>query len=137
MNLPSGRYNVVPILVDKDFDLDIKIRNLDVAINNLKNSKVKLAAEFEDASDTISIHGLVGSDILQFIEEMRVVKCLNGSAFEIATGLIPYGNISHFLFSNKIETQNLAKIENNFKTIVSRAKCSPLHLNLALEPKQT
>ena len=68
---------------------------------------------------------------------MRVVKCLNGRAFEIATGLIPYGNISHFLFSNQIETQNLAKIENNFKTIVSRAKCSPLHLNLALEPKPT
>ena len=66
-----------------------------------------------------------------------MVKCLHGSAFAIATGLIPYGNISNFLFSNQIETQNLAKIENNFKTIVSRAKCSPLHLNLALEPKQT
>ena len=66
-----------------------------------------------------------------------MVKCLNGSAFEIATGLIPYGNISHFLFSHQIETQNFAKIENNFKTIVSRAKCSPLHLNLALELKPT
>ena len=106
VNLPSGRYNVVPILVDEDFDLDIKVRNLNVAVNNLKNSKIKLAAEFENASDTISVHGLVGSDILQFIEEMRVIKCLNGSAFAIAAGLIPYGNISHFLFSNQIETQN-------------------------------
>ena len=106
--------------------MDLKIRNLNVAISNIKNSNLKLAAEYSESSDTISIDGLVGVDILQYIGDMRVVKCLNGSAFEIATGLIPYGNISHFLFSHQIVTQNPAKIENNFRTIVSRAKCSTL-----------
>ena len=137
VNLPSGRYNVVPVLIDDDFDMDLKIRNLNIAISNIKNANLQLAAEYSEFSDTISIDGLVGVDILQYIGDMRVVKCLNGSAYQIATGLIPYGNISHFLFSHQIVTQNPAKIENNFRTIVSRAKCSPLHLNLALEPKAT
>ena len=98
VNLPSGRYNVVPILVDEDFDLEIKIRNLKTTISSFKSSNLKLAAEFEDASDTVFVHGLVRADIIQFIGELRVVKCLHGSAFAIASDLIPYGNISHFLF---------------------------------------
>ena len=43
----------------------------------------------------------------------------------------------HFLYPNQIEAQNLAKEENNSKTIVSKARCPSLHLNLVLKPNQT
>ena len=82
------------------------------------------------------IHALVGTDVLQFIRDLSVVKCMYGSVFRLGSGLVPFGNINHFLYPEQISII-ASKIENNYKTIVSKIKCPSLYVNQVLEPKLT
>ena len=77
VHFPQGNYHVLPILVDNDFEIEMKVKNLDLAINNFKELGYKLSAEFKSGSDRVPIHALVGTDVLQFIRDLRVVKCIS------------------------------------------------------------
>ena len=91
--LPSGHHHVIPVLVDDEFDITLNVINFEAACNNFKSNKIKLAANFEDNSNKIYLQGLIGSDILQFIRELRVVDCMNGPAYQLASGLVTFDNI--------------------------------------------
>ena len=36
-------------------------------------------------------------DVLQFLPEFKMVSCMNDSAWKVPGGLVPFGNILHFL----------------------------------------
>ena len=80
----------LPVLVDEDFDINLKIDNFGEVKKNLNNLKYKLA--FTDyGNDLVRIHGLIGVDITQFMD-MKTVKCMNGIAWEFPTGIAPLAN---------------------------------------------
>ena len=134
--LPSGRYLLRPILIDSQFNVDLKVRGLNEAIQNIKDKNYKLATEFSEP-----ILGLIGADVIQFIKELKVVQCMSGSAFSVTTGIVPFGDTTHFLYPGQvpIEAPNLSrKMEINFKTIINELPIlSEESINFCLNPKQS
>ena len=84
----------------------------------------------------ISVSGLLGYDILQFIKELKVVDCINGSALELTSGVMPYGNIDNFLHPEQFSNFK-HRLINNYSTIASKATCSSKIVNAVLEPKHS
>ena len=85
----------LPVLVDNDFDINLNIDHFGEVKKNLNNLKHKL--DFTDnGSDQVCIHGLIGVDIIQFID-MKMIKCMNGIAWEFSTGIAPSSNSHYFL----------------------------------------
>merc|ERR1711888_448547 len=112
----------------------MEVRGLNKAICNLKNQNIPLAAEYGNAFDNVVINGLIGADLLQYIN-FKTSKCMNGSALEVETGFIPFGNAEHFLYPNELSKFESSRIENNFNTIVAPVKCPISLVNACLEPK--
>ena len=137
VHLPSKRYLALPILIDDQFRIDVEVNCLDKVISNFKDLNYNLAADFKNCKTNVPVHGLVGLDIIQFIKEMRVVSCMNGSAFQIATGIIPFGNCNHFLYPEQARQLSKIKATNNFNTIVSKVKCPSTHVNFVLAPSHS
>ena len=84
----------LPVLVDEDFDINLKIDHFGEVKKNLNNLKYKLAFT-DNGSDQVRIHGLIGVDIIQFMD-MKTIKCMNGIAWEFPTGIAPPGQQSSF-----------------------------------------
>ena len=80
--------------------------------------------------------GLLGTDVIQFIKEFKTIDCLNGSAFSVSNGIIPFGDTAHFLLPNQISkspVQNNA--ETNYKTIIEELPIvSENSINFCLNP---
>ena len=76
----------LPVLVDEDFDINLKIDHFGEVKKNLNNLKYKLAFT-DNGSDQVRIHGLIGVDIIQFMDmktipdqiicELPSVNCIN------------------------------------------------------------
>ena len=132
VHLPSKRYNILPVLVDDQFDIDLNIQGLGKCIQNFKSNQLALNANFDVSSDKVHVHGLIGVDIIQFIKELRVINCMHGSAFQVASGIIPFGNTEHFLYPHQL---GQSRVESNYSTIVSQVTCPTTHINFVLEPK--
>ena len=129
--LPSGRYLVRSILIDKSFNVDLNVRGLKPAIKNIVQNNLNLAANYDEP-----VQGLIGADIIQFIKELKIVPCMHGSAFYVTTGIIPFGDTNHFLYPGQVpvESKNYYS-ELNFKTIVDRVpEISSDHLEFCLNP---
>ena len=133
--LPSGRYVVMPLLVDDNFKIVMNVKGLKQAVKNFKNLNIKLAGEYSESDNQLAVQGLLGSDLIQFISELKAVKCINGTALEVASGIIPHGNIDSFLYPNQIKENCLKSIENSYLAIAGEAECSPLLVNFVLQPK--
>ena len=106
----------MPLLVDDQFDIDLNIQGLVQSICNLRQSNVKLNADFNTVTDKVHVHGLIGVDLIQFIKELKIVNCMNGSAFQVDDGIIPFGNTYHFLHPYQL---GKIKVESNFNTILT------------------
>ena len=77
----------LPVLVDEDFDINLNIDYFGEVKKNLNNLKYKLAFT-DNSSDQARVHGLIGVDIIQFMD-MKMIKCMNGIAWELPTGIAP------------------------------------------------
>ena len=95
-----------------------------------------LAAEYGDSCDSVVVNGLIGTDIIQYINFSKS-KCMNDSTLRVDTGFIPFGNSEHFLYPNQVSKTRNCRIETNFKTIVSQVKCLISLVTSCLEPKAT
>ena len=132
--LPSGRYLHLPMFVDNSFKLDLEVRGMQQIVQNVSKLNFKLGAEYPRDSDKILIDGLIGIDILQFVE-FASVPCMNGRALRMGDKVMPFGNSSHFLYQNQqgsITRSNC--IENNYSNIISKVNCPEHFVNLCVEP---
>ena len=66
MHFPSGRQLPLPILINKEFNVNMEVRGLTNAINNWKNLKVPLVVEYGDVYYSVVVNGLIGTDLLQY-----------------------------------------------------------------------
>ena len=135
VHFPSGRRLVLPIFIDEEFSLKLEVRGLGLLVKNLRNDRVPLGADYPVNSDELAVAGLIGNDIIQFIQ-FRSVPCLNGQALCINDKLSPFGNTAHFLYSRQVSgnIQN-SHVENNFHTIMQNVHCSPKLVDKCMEPK--
>ena len=134
---PSKHFGTL-ILVDDQFDISFDIRGFSQAVKKIKSNNLTLAADFEADTDTVSVQGLVGVDIIQFLKQTQMVNCLNGTAWSTPKGIIPFGNVKHFLYPSQIEHVKKSSLShNNFSTIVSKHKCKSTFVNFVLDPKHS
>ena len=132
---PSGRYHALPIFIDTNFHVDLEVRGLSQVVRNLKALNTPLGAEYSLLSDKIEINGLIGSDLIQYIN-FSTVKCMSGIALKIGHQVIPFGNSEHFLYPGQIGNfDSCYKVENNYKTILSEVKWPETLVNNCLDPK--
>ena len=128
----------LPVLVDEDFDINLKIDHFSEVKKNLNNLKHKLAFT-DNGSDQVRVHGLIGVDIIQFMD-MKMIKCMNGIAWEFPTGIAPPGNSHHFLYQEQTVRARAMKStpENNYQTlIIGYSSCPKERVNFVLNPKNT
>ena len=97
----------LPVLIDDKLTLKFSIPGVTHAIANLVNDGFELADEgFMERVDpdpcVIDLEGLIGVDILQFFPKFEIVKCMHGSAFSSEVGIVPFGNIKHFMTQAQI-----------------------------------
>ena len=133
---PSKHYAML-MLIDDQFDISFDVKGLGQAVNNLKSSGHILAADYEADSDLVTVHGLIGVDVIQNLKQVKMINCMNGSAWKVSnsSGIIPFGNIQHFLYPSQIEAAKLSKPSSNFNTLVAKYKCPSTLVNFVLEPK--
>ena len=137
VHLPSGRQIGMPVFIDRTFEVVHEVRGLSQAIKNMRDANIPLVAKFEEGSNIVPLNGLIGQDILDFIQ-YRKVPCLKGSAIEIETGYLPSGNTEHFLRPGQVSQAGICcRTEVNFKTIVSNISVPEQFVNACLEPKET
>ena len=147
ISIPGGREMPLPVLIDKEFDIKLHVSDLPIAVNNIKSQGLKLADPFLDEhGEVICLQGLLGVDIIQFIPQMDKIKCMNGAAWKLATGIVPFGNIMHFLHQNQITSieDEISARSNNSSTCINFINAvqtygddNPTHINYVLKPKKT
>ena len=123
------------LLVDEQLDINFRITGFSQALENFKSKGYRLAGTHE-ASDTITVQGLMGVDLIQYLPEISKINCMKGSAWSTSLGIIPFGDINSFLSS-----EQSAKLESsfslNYNTLLARNKCPSTLVNFVLEPHQS
>ena len=137
VELTPGNKYPLPILIDDEFDISYKYKHLSSVLNNFKKLNFKLAAEFK-GNNEIKIQGLIGVDLIQFIKDMYVVKCMNGIAWKFPQGMAPVGNVQHFLYRNQLTpVEDIKEILNYKTTVKQHSECKVKHVNFVMHPKHS
>ena len=131
------KYHSRLMLVDDDFDISFNVKGLRHAISNLVSTGCNLAAVYNEDSDYIQVHGLLGVDVIQHLKPMRMIDVLNGSAWELPCGIIPFGNIQNFLLPDQITAISAVDKADMFSTIVSKYNCPSTHVNWVVNPRHS
>jgi len=119
LNLDRRKFSV-PFLINDDFDLRLEIEGLKQCHSNL-SAQYNLN-EIVD-SDTVTMEGLLGVDVLQCFSKFNLVSCLGGSAFELPSCIIPFGNVDGFLTDKQLkrkyrESNHDSDIDNSIVNFV-------------------
>ena len=133
----SHKHYGILMLVDDQFDISFDVNGFGQAVKNLQSRGQKLAADFDADKDVVTVHGLVGVDIIQLLKQIQMINCMKGAAWRTAQGVIPFGNIQNFLYPNQIEKIKSSQPCNNFSTILTKHKCPSTFVNFVLEPKHS
>jgi hypothetical protein len=99
----------LPLLIDDHLCIQCQIPGFNVALKNLNKSHFQFADQCLDVNKDNNIFILdmiIGADLLQFIQNVSLVSCLNGKAFNINGKIAPLGNVENFLFKNEIAVLN-------------------------------
>ena len=140
VDIPGGRKLPMPILAKAGFKLNVRVSQLEVVWNNLKSAGYKLAEPDLVEGDQLEIQGLIGVDIIQFFSEYKQVPCMLGVAYEVPTGLVPFGNIMHFLHADQvIPEMQPVNTEVNFAQAVAKSEefVPSTVVNFVLEPRNS
>ena len=92
----QGPFNM-PILIDNEFDLTYEVEFLTQALENLRQNYKLADDSLGSNSNSIRIDGILGTDVLQYFSKLELVNCMQGQAFKVNSGLIPFGSIELFL----------------------------------------
>ena len=79
-------------------NLNLPISRLADLIKNFKTTGVELAADFDKVlNGAIQVEELTVIDAIQYMESFQKVNCMQDCAWKIFSGIIPFGDVSHFL----------------------------------------
>ena len=91
-------------LIDDGINLEFHVAGLWDAIENILKSSYRLAADFISIhNDSISMHGLLGIDILKYMGPIQLINFMN---FEFSQGIVPFENVADLKCPNS-NTVNL------------------------------
>ena len=138
LDLP-GRSIAMPMLVDSDFNLEFNVTDFGHVVSNLKNLGFQLAADFDENSDLVRVDGLIGVDLIQYMQFLPNVKCMNGIAWQTPQGIIPFGNALNFLHTHQITpapSVQPGSLSYNSLALANSSASSSM-VNFVLNPKES
>ena len=127
----NNKVFILPFLVHDDCDLNYVVEGLGEAHANI--SQVATVNNRTE-SDLVQLEGLLGVDFLQYMDDLKLVSCLGGVAFNSAGGLIPFGNVDNFLNDHQLK---LKYSNGNCRTDVEQIDNSLVNFVLSPEGSQT
>ena len=115
-----------------------------MAVNNIVQEGYTLAEPtLATNGESIPIQGLVGVDILQFIPNLHISKCMLGLVWSTPSGIVPFGNVLHFLHPNQVTPISSHGLITerpalDYRNVVSSLNDTPVtHVNFVLSPKKS
>lgn len=114
----------VPLLIHSNLSIQFRVDGLMTALNNFQAANIQLAdSSFScQSNDTVCLEGLLGIDIMQYFVNMNLVPCLNGVAFSLPGGVVPFGNIEQYLSPEQFQSsvpQSIERTDCNLQTVVN------------------
>ena len=135
IHVNKGNSLPLPVLIDDEFDMNLRFDNFKSVKNNLLNLNYKLA--FLHEKNDIRVNGLLGIDVIQFMKNIKMVDYMKGSAWEFPTGISSLGNCQHFLYENQSTPKKVQSkdFQRNYHAIVSKfSTCSDTRGNFVMNP---
>ena len=107
----------MPVLIDSDLQVLLKLPDLDQVVYNLTNRGYEFADSSFDlkSNGKVELEGILGVDVLQFLPELNLTKILNGSAFSVKGKIIPFGNLESFMYPNQVQAPRECSNDMQFK----------------------
>ena len=69
------------------------------------------------------------------MESFRKINCMRGCAWKLSSGIVPFGNVSHFFGLRRPECAVVTRMaECSFSALVAESSL-PTQLNFVLKPK--
>ena len=130
--------NALPIkaLFDRNISLNLSISRLDDLTRNLKSARFNLAADFnKTVNGEIKEEKPTGIDAFQHMESFQKINCVRSCAWKLSSGIIPFGDVSHFLDFRPSEYGVVTRMpECSFSSLTAEPS---LHtqVNFVLNPK--
>ena len=141
VGIPGGNKLPISFLADPHFNHHFRVSQLNTAWDNLRSMGARLAEpNLPKDGDQFDVHGIIGVDVLQFLPEFELVPCMNGSAWKVPGGLVPFGNILHFLHPRQVlPIEKYQCAENNFKDVVEglEGEVPATMVNFVLHPNKS
>ena len=121
----ENEHFTLPMLIDDQLDLKFKVAGMNELVSNFKGQNIELADEFFNYPrnhDLFRINVLLGIDAIQWLPQVIMKKCLNGSCFFINNKAIPVGYVDSFL-NEAQRAQHDLKLNVNMISIVNTILC--------------
>ena len=119
LNLTANCKVKVPVLIDDDFNLSFEVESLSDATANIKKCFNMSDPNLGLNSNTVEVEGIMGADLIQHLPSFDKVKCINGYAFSLANGIVPFGSIDNFLTKAQLISKYAQTSTDNLNVIVN------------------
>ena len=90
-------------MVDDNLSIDFSVKHLSKVAQGLCNADYELAADFSKMKrNTIKVDGLIGIDVIQYMEHLCRINCLRGVTRKISSGIILFRDVCGFLTAESV-----------------------------------
>ena len=141
--IPGGNKLPITFLADPCSNHHFRVSQLNTAWDNLNSMGANLAEPgLAKEGDQFDVHSIIRVDVLQFLTEFKMVSCMNGSAWKVPGGLVPFDNILHFLHRSQvipIEKYENSCTENDFDSLLEglEGEVPATMVNFVLHPNKS
>ena len=102
----------------------------------MQTTGYKLTADFSCVhEDSVLVSGILGVYLLKYLAPMKLSRFINGAAFELAQGFVPFGDIEDFLPARKSRVDHQICSMNYSRVISQDSDCPVTHIYFVLKPK--
>ena len=112
----DGKETTRPVLFDKEFNIPYQFPHLRSIEKNLKQRNSKFAFTFSIHNNKIKISGFIDVDLIERMDNLKIIDCMRGKAWLTPTGFAPFGNCNKQKSIAKRPTPN---IQLNYYTVLS------------------
>jgi hypothetical protein len=106
VQFPGGQWINAPFFVASEIaEGEIVAEQIHDVLQNLKLRGETISPNFPkfDPRGRLMLQGVLGVDLLPLFTALQIVPCLSGVAMEVGNGIVPYGDVAHFLPFEKIQ----------------------------------
>lgn len=82
----------------------------------------------------MSICGALSVNLIQYMHPVKVVKCMNNTAWQTPAGIIPIGNTKHYLYDDQINPISIVSKVPDYVEIVKGYSCADSLVNNIVNP---